>query len=179
MGGEGGAAHAHDTGLPDDGNELFRGERFHFLPGAGADILAERALVVVFDDYAHHGHTAGVGAGLHGLHCAGDRRVHRNAQALIITDLLTPFYGIVLFYQRLAGNADVLGHGHHQNIRLREFLHRQIPGVVLVVLGVHTAKERKRHKCFTSSEDWGIEHIYDIAKTEVCLHGFGRFAQNS
>ena len=65
--------------------------------------------------------------------------------ATIVTVLLTHRHQITLFYQGFAGCTDVLTHGNDQQIRLTELLDRRVLCIMLVFLGMDTAKERSRH----------------------------------
>ena len=143
--GEGRAAHTHDTGLMDHFHQFLRGQGIHLSLCPGLDVLAQGAQMVIFNDHAHHGSTAGVGLHFNRLDLAGDRGVNRHTQTRVVTDLLAYRHRIALFHQGLAGRADVLRHGYHQNIRLREFLNGLVAGEFLVFIGVDTAEERKRH----------------------------------
>ena len=67
---------------------------------------------VVLDDHRHHITTAGVGSWLHRHDGAGNGSMHRHAQSLAVTDLLSPFYGVTHLHQRRTGRADVLLHGN-------------------------------------------------------------------
>ena len=67
--------------------------------------------------------------------------MHRNAQALIVTDLLAHHNCIAFFHQALAGCADVLGQGDHKKIRLRELLDLLLAGIPLIILGMDATKE--------------------------------------
>ena len=145
MGGEGRAAHTHNTGLTDDIDQLLGGQGIHFFTGSGLDGLVQGVQVVIFNDNTHHGGAAGMGLGLHGLDLAGDGCMNRHAKALVVTDLLALFDQIVLLHQGLTGGADMLGHGNNQDIGGREFLDSHVTCVMLIISGMHTAEKRKRH----------------------------------
>lgn len=101
--------------------------------------------MVIFNHHALHQSAAGVGAHFHRLHRAGNRCVDGNTQPLIVADLLTHSHQIALFHQGLAGNADVLGHRNHQNIRFRKILDRRILCVMLIFFRMDAAEKRKSH----------------------------------
>ena len=71
----------------------------------------------------------------------------RDAQALIVTDLLTDRYAVALLDQGRARCADVLRHGDHQQIRGGESLDFLAFGVVLIFFGVYPSEKGKRHNC--------------------------------
>ena len=60
MGGEGCAAHTDDTGLPDDADQLLRGQGIDLSLGSGLDVGAQGILMIIFDDHRHHGRAIGV-----------------------------------------------------------------------------------------------------------------------
>ena len=145
MGGEGRAAHAHDAALADDADQLFRAESVHRFLGAGPDVLTQGIQVVIFDHHTHHGGAAGVGAHFHSLDRTGDGSVDRHAQSLVIADLLTHGHRVALLHEGVAGGADMLGHGDHYDIRLRENLSLLVAGIPLIFFGMNPAEKRKRH----------------------------------
>ena len=144
MGGKGGAAHAHNAGLPDDAGERFGAEALE--TGAGLHLRGEGFLKVVGDDHGEHRGAIGVRPGLHRLDGAGDRSVDRRAQAGAVADFLPQIHMISLGDQGLAGGADVLGHGNHHGGRGREGHNGLLPGQGLLVLGVDAAVKGKCHE---------------------------------
>ena len=145
IGGEGRAAHAHDAALADNADQLLRAEGVYRFLGAGPDVLTQGIQVVILDHHTHHGGAAGVGAHFHSLDRTGDGSVDRHAQSLIITDLLTHGHRVALLHEGVAGGADMLGHGDHYNIRLRENLSLLVAGIPLIFFGMNPAEKRKRH----------------------------------
>ena len=143
MGGEGGAAHAHDAGLPDDAGQVLRGQALQRLPGLHRG--SQGFLKVVFDDHGQNRGSAGMGPGLHRLHRSGDGAMYRHAKALIVADFLAQVHMVPLIDQRLTGGADVLGHGNHHKVRRRKRRNGPVPGQFLPVPGVYAAEERKCH----------------------------------
>ena len=181
MGGEGGAAHAHDTGLPDDIHQFLGFQSVYLLLGSGLDLLGQNILMVVLDHYAHDGGAVGMGLHIHGLYLAGDGSMDRYAKALIVANLLAHLHIVPLLHQRLAGRADVLCHRHHQKIRLREIQHRQIACVYLVFLGMHPSEKRKHHYLHLFQKSRSISALfllYNNAYISICPHAFVRFAQD-
>ena len=152
MGGECSAAHTDDTGLPDDGDQLLGSQGIDLCLGSGLDVRTQGVLMVIFDDNAHDGSAVGVGTHLHCLDLTGHGCVYGDTEALIVTDLLALGHQIILLDQGFAGGADVLAHGNDHQIRRRECLNTPLLGVMLVLLRVNTAKERKRHRSITSSD---------------------------
>ena len=106
--------------------------------------------MVILDHHTHHGGTAGVGAHFHSLDLTGDGSVDRHTQSLIIADLLTHGHRVTLLHEGVAGGADMLGHGDHNDIRLGENLSLLVAGIPLIFFGMDPAEKRKRHIYFTS-----------------------------
>ena len=50
IGGEGSTAHAHDTGFPDDGDQLLGSQRVNLFLGSGLDVLMGRAQMVILNN---------------------------------------------------------------------------------------------------------------------------------
>ena len=123
----------------------FWSQLIHFLLCTGLNIGTQSILMVIFNNHAHHQRTAGMGPHFHSLDLTGHRCMNRHAQALVVTDLLTHGDKVALLHQRLAGSANMLRHGDHQQIRLTIFLNRGVFCVMFVFLGMDTAKERFRH----------------------------------
>jgi hypothetical protein len=71
--------------------------------------------------------------------------MNRNAQTLIVTDLLTDSNQVALLNEGLAGGADMLGHRDHEDIRFRESHGLLVTSVPLIFVGMNTAEKRKRH----------------------------------
>jgi hypothetical protein len=71
--------------------------------------------------------------------------MNRHAQALVVTNLLTNSNQITLLHEGLAGGADMLGHGDHEDIRLGENLSRLVTSVPLIFVGMDSSEKRKRH----------------------------------
>ena len=147
VGGEGCAAHADDTGLTDDGHQIVSAQSVNFFLGAGLNCRIELIQMVILNDNAHAGHAVGVGAGLHSLDRAGHGGVDGDAQTLVVADLLAHQDTVALLDQGLAGCADVLRHGDHQQIRGGESLDFLAFGVVLIFFGVYPSEKGKRHNC--------------------------------
>ena len=145
VGGESRTAHADDAALPDNADQLFRAECVHLFLGAGLDVLTQGIQMVILDHHTHHGGTAGVGAHFHSLDRTGDGSVDRHTQSLIITDLLTHGHRVTLLHEGVAGGADMLGHGDHNDIRLGENLSLLVAGIPLIFFGMDPAEKRKRH----------------------------------
>jgi hypothetical protein len=86
-----------------------------------------------------------MGTGFHSLNLTGNRSMDRNAQTLVVTDLLTDSNQITLLYEGLAGGADMLGHRDHYNIRFGESYSCLVASVPLIFVGMNTSEKRKRH----------------------------------
>ena len=80
----------------------------------------------------------------------GNGRMDRDAQALIVTDLLTHQHPVTLFDQGQTGRADMLAHGDHQQVRLRKILDFLFFRIPFVFLRMYTSENRKRHILITS-----------------------------
>ena len=145
VGGESRTAHADDAALPDNADQLFRAECVHLFLRAGLDVLTQGIQMVILDHHTHHGGTAGVGAHFHSLDLTGDGSVDRHTQSLIIADLLTHGHRVTLLHEGVAGGADMLGHGDHNDIRLGENLSLLVAGIPLIFFGMDPAEKRKRH----------------------------------
>ena len=173
MGGEGGAAHTHNTGLVNNIHQLLRGQSIHFLLGAGLYRLAQGIQMVIFDNHAEHGAAVGVRTNLHRLDLAGNGSVNRDAQALIITDLLTLGHQITLGNQGLTGRADMLRHGNDYDIRFGKYLGFLVARVPFVFFGVHPAEKRKRHVSSPLSklaDQAASIRVYHSALFTICPH---------
>ena len=103
-----------------------------------------------FDHRAQDRGSVGVGPFLDRLDGTGNRAVNRHTQTFVIADLLTYGHGITLLHKALAGGANVLGHGDHQNIGFGEGLYGLGFGVGLVFFGMHAAEKGKSHRDLTS-----------------------------
>jgi hypothetical protein len=69
----------------------------------------------------------------------------RNAQTLVVTDLLTDSNQVALLDEGLAGGADMLGHRDHQDVRFGEDLSCLVASVPLIFFGMYPSEKRKRH----------------------------------
>ena len=145
MGRERGAAHAHDAALPDDTHQFLRRKLLHLLGRSGLNLRGKLILVVVFNDHAHHGHPADVRSHLHRFHHAGYGGMNRDTQPFIIPDFLSHRDMVTLFHQRLAGRADMLAQGNHQNIRFRKHLNPLFGRIPFILLWMDAAENGKRH----------------------------------
>ena len=145
MGGEGCAAHTHNAALVDDIHQLFGSQCVHFLLGSGLHRFTQSIQVVIFDDHAQNHAAIGVSPGLHRLDLTGNGSVHRDAQSLVVADLLTLCHQVAFCNQGLTGGADVLRHGNHDNIRFRKSLGFLVTGIPLIFFGMYPAEKRKRH----------------------------------
>ena len=67
--------------------------------------------------------------------------MHRTAQPFVVADLLSDGDKISDLDQRLAGCADVLGHGDGHQRRRREGHDGLLAGQPLHIIGMHTAEE--------------------------------------
>ena len=173
VGGEGSAAHADDARFMNDIHQLLRGQRVHFLLRAGLNILAQRVQMVIFDDHAEDGAAVGVGPHFHRLYLTGNGSVNRDAQALIVADLLTPGHQIALGDQRLTGRADMLRHRNDYNIRFGKYLGFLVACVPFVFFGMHPAEKRKRHVSSPLSnfaEPAASIRIHHSALFSICPH---------
>ena len=102
-----------------------------------------------------------MGTQLNGFDLAGNGSMDRNAQTLIVTDLLTLGHKIALGNQRLARCADMLRHGNHNDVRFGKGLGFLVAGIPLVFFGMDPAEKRKRHVSsplskFAESENPGL-----------------------
>ena len=147
MGGEGCAAHTDDAAFTDDAHQILGSQCIHFFLSSGLDVRAQLVLVVIFDDNTHHHGAVGVRTVLNCLDGTGNGCVDRDAQALIVTDLLTDRNAVALLDQGRAGCADVLRHGDYQNIRFGETQDLPVFSVVLIFFGMNSSEKGKRHNC--------------------------------
>ena len=173
VGGEGRAAHTDDAGLVNDIHQLLRRQRIHFLLGAGLNRLAQSIQMVIFDHNAQHRAAVGVGPHLHRFHLAGNGSVDRNAQALIVADLLALGHQITLGDQRLTGRADMLRHRDHNDVRLRKYLGFLVARIPFVFFGMHPAEKGKRHVSSPLSnfaERAASIRIHHSALFSICPH---------
>jgi len=58
---------------------------------------------------------------------------------------LTHGHRVTLLHEGVAGGADMLGHGDHNDIRLGENLSLLVAGIPLIFFGMDPAEKRKRH----------------------------------
>ena len=138
--GEGSAAHAHDTGLPDGVEDLIVG---------GGDYRGDGLVpeIVVDDDGVRHP-AIGVRPGLDGGDGAGDGGVDGDAQTLAVADLLAPQDPVADAYQGFAGRADVLDQRDHHPLRGDGVKGRHRGGHFFIVFGVDSAKKQVFHLVF-------------------------------
>ena len=148
-------------------------KRIHLLLSTGLHCLAQGIQMVIFDDHAEHGAAVGVGPHLHRLDLAGNGSVNRDAQALIVADLLALGHQIPLGNQGLTGRADMLRHGNDYDIRLRKYLGFLVARVPFVFFGVHPAEKRKRHVSSPLSklaDQAASIRVYHSALFTICPH---------
>ena len=147
IGGEGGAAHAHDAGLPDDGEQVIRGEPLQGL--AGEKGMAGRILTVILQDRREDRPAGGMGTGLQSQDPAGNRGVDCGAQPLGVPDLLPQAHRIAGLYQGSAGPADMLKHGDDHLRGGGRGSKGGAAGELLAALWMDAAPEQMSHR-FTS-----------------------------
>ena len=143
MGGEGRAAHTHDTGVLDGLHHLVHSEGVGIC--GGHDFLAQFVLEVVLDDHGGHVAAHGIGAGLHGLDRAGNTCVDRSAQTAELTDLLAHLYVVTRLDKGGARCAKVHRHGDDHLCRGCQLLDGLFIGRGLHVMGMNAAKESLCH----------------------------------
>ena len=147
MGGEGGAAMAHNARLPDRLGNLFRR---HAIGVQGLEGRVRLVLVVIFNNDGQNLSPVGMGMGRHVGHDAGNRGVDIGADvAGGLGNQLTHVNMVALFDNRLGRGADVHGNRQINLFRRRHRLNRLFVGRSLLVVGVNSPVERIGHS-FTS-----------------------------
>ena len=145
MGGEGSAAHTHDTCVLYDLHQLLRCDLaglFH----RRMDVRAYGVVEVIFNDYAHHRNAAEMDSGLHRYHLAGYTGMDgcRNESHRLPYPLS---YGHHISHGHtwLAGGADMHGHRDHDTGRGRQLFNGLLIGGGFLVIGMNAAKEGLCH----------------------------------
>ena len=110
---------------------------------------AERVAAVGLDDDGRLQVPARMGPGLDGRDRAGHGGVDGDAEALAIADLLADGHAVSDFDERLAGRADVLGHGDGDDARVQRDDGR-LTRKLLIALRMDAAEKRTRHSAITS-----------------------------
>ena len=133
------AAHADDAGVLDDLDDVVRGEPRQVA--LGLDGLGDGILPVVFDDHCHGGDALDrMQPRLHRRDGAADGGVDRGAdEARGLADDLAHLHIIAHLDHRVGRGADVLGHGDHDLVRLRETGQGDVLGKLLALCRVDAA----------------------------------------
>ena len=141
MGGESGAAHAHDTGIAHLGKQLLIGQSFH-IRQLLSHALRQRIGTVIFHHNGHRAAAGGILPNLHRLDCAGHGTMNVGGhEPSCLSDHLTGQNLVTLLNHRRGRLANVLI-GHIDQFALREQgLQSAFLGKLLVACGMNTAME--------------------------------------
>ena len=142
MGGKRCAAASDDACVLDDLRQLFPGEFIGVLHGF--DVLADRILMVVFNDHRHAVRAVEMRTRLHcddraGYTCVDRRRYEPSGFA----DFLSQLHGIPHCHDGFAGCADMKGHGNDNFVWSLQLFNCLPTGRVFHRIGMNAAK-----KCF-------------------------------